>query len=245
MKKKYIHYCWFGDKKIPRKFKKYMKTWKKYLPDYEIKEWNEKNFDINMMPYTKKAYENKKWAFVSDVARVYALKEYGGIYFDTDMEIIKPIDFLLDNDFWIGKEDAKYVACGAIGVKNKNNKIMNKIFNTYKKMEFDPNDMFKTTSPKIFTKCLEDIGLEDKNENQILNNSVHIYSREYFYPESYDGLTQVFTDNTCMIHHYSGSWTSIDEKIAIWFVRHHMGKLSGLTFKFFNILRKVKRKITR
>ena len=81
---KYIHYCWFGGNKLPRKLKKYMKTWKKYLPDYEIVEWNESNFDVNFCEFVKDAYENKKWAFVSDVARLYALYNYGGIYFDTD-----------------------------------------------------------------------------------------------------------------------------------------------------------------
>ena len=82
---KYIHYCWFGNNKLSGLAKKCIKSWKKYLPDYEIIEWNEENFDVNITKFSKKAYEEKKWAFVSDVARVYALKKMGGIYFDTDM----------------------------------------------------------------------------------------------------------------------------------------------------------------
>ena len=89
--KKIIHYCWFGGKKIPNSVKKCIKTWKKYLPDYEIKEWNEENFDVNVCPFVKEAYENKKWAMVSDYARIYALYQDGGIYLDTDVKILKNI----------------------------------------------------------------------------------------------------------------------------------------------------------
>ena len=95
MEKK-IHYCWFGGKKLPRTVKECIRTWKKILPDYEIIEWNEQNFDINICPFVKQAYENKKWAFVSDYARLYALYENGGIYLDTDVELIKPLDKLIE-----------------------------------------------------------------------------------------------------------------------------------------------------
>ena len=95
--KKYIHYCWFGDKPLPKLAKKCIESWKKYLPDYELKEWNESNSNVEECPFIKEAYENKKWAFVADYVRTKAMYEYGGIYFDTDMEIIKPIDELLDS----------------------------------------------------------------------------------------------------------------------------------------------------
>ena len=91
---KIIHYCWFGGKPLPKLAKKCIKSWKKFLPDFEIREWNETNFDINITKFSKQAYDAKKWAFVSDVARIYALKNYGGIYFDTDMIITKNIDRL-------------------------------------------------------------------------------------------------------------------------------------------------------
>ena len=89
---KIIHYCWFGGKPLPKLAKKCIKSWKKFLPDFEIREWNETNFDINITKFSKQAYDAKKWAFVSDVARIYALKNYGGIYFDTDMIVTKNID---------------------------------------------------------------------------------------------------------------------------------------------------------
>lgn len=240
---KIIHFCWFGNKKIPRKFKKYMKTWKKYLPDYEIMQWNEKNFDINITNFSKKAYENKKWAFVSDVARVYALKEYGGIYFDTDVEILKNIDNILNDEIWLGREDKEYLATAMIGVKEPNNKHINNILKIYDELDFNPNDIFKFTNPRIFTEYFTKLGLLKENENQVLEDGIHIYKKEYFNPKNYDGQNPEFTENTCIVHHFDASWTSIDEKVAIWFVRHHMGSLAKPTFKFFDLLRKIKRKI--
>lgn len=98
---KYIHYCWFGNNKLPKLAKKCIKSWKKYLPEYKIIEWNENNFDVNITRFSKQAYEAKNWAFVSDVARIYALKEMGGIYFDTDMMITSHVsDDILEKDFF-------------------------------------------------------------------------------------------------------------------------------------------------
>ena len=101
MEKK-IHYCWFGGKKLPKSVERCIKTWKKQLPDYEIIEWNENNFDINVCPFVKQAYENKKWAFVSDYARIYALYNEGGIYFDTDVKVLKNIEHIIDKDMVLG-----------------------------------------------------------------------------------------------------------------------------------------------
>ena len=123
---KIIHYCWFGGNKKPKKLKKYIKSWKKYLPDYEIMEWNESNFDVNITKFSKKAYECKKWAFVSDVARIYALKEYGGIYFDTDVQVIKSLTPLLDTKFLCGMEIGNHYGTGIIGAE-KNSPIIKKI----------------------------------------------------------------------------------------------------------------------
>lgn len=237
---KIIHYCWFGGKKKPSKLKYYIKTWKKYLPDYEIMEWNESNFDVNMFDFTKEAYKNKKWAFVSDVARVYALKEYGGIYFDTDVEIIKNVDFILDNEIWLGREDENYLATAMFGVKEAHNKHIEDIFNFYKDLKFDANDVYKYTNPKIFTKHFEKYGLKKGNTNQVLDGDIHIYAKDYFNPKSYDGKNNTFSNNTCIVHHFDATWTPIDEKVAIWFVRRNMGFMAKPVFKFFNFLRKVK-----
>ena len=101
MEKK-IHYCWFGGKPLPRKVKQCIKTWKKFLPDYEIIEWNEQNFNIKSCTFVEQAYENKKWAFVSDYARIYALYKEGGIYFDTDVKVLKDINNIIDKEMFLG-----------------------------------------------------------------------------------------------------------------------------------------------
>lgn len=97
---KVIHYCWFGCKPLPEDVKRYIKTWKKYCPDYEIKEWNESNFDVKQNQYCREAYEAKKWAFVSDYVRLKVLYDYGGVYMDTDVEVCKPLDHSLGK-LWV------------------------------------------------------------------------------------------------------------------------------------------------
>ena len=114
---KKIHYVWMGGKEKPKAIKKCMKTWKKYLKDYEIIEWNEHNFDINSHPFVKKAYENKKWAFVSDYVRAYAIYNYGGIYLDTDVFVIDNIDQLLDNKAFVGYEHPDYPFTAVFGAE--------------------------------------------------------------------------------------------------------------------------------
>lgn len=101
---KIIHYCWFGGKPLPVDAKRYIETWKKHFPDYEIKEWNENNFDINCCDYVKEAYEKKKWAFVSDYARFAILYRYGGVYFDTDVEVLKPMSTIIAKGPFMGLE---------------------------------------------------------------------------------------------------------------------------------------------
>ena len=117
---KTIHYCWFGRNPKPRLVEKCIKSWKKHCPGYEIIEWNENNFDVFTCPlYVRQAYEAKKWAFVSDVARIYALKEHGGIYFDTDIVMVQDIDDLLENDAFVGFENKDMPFTAVFGAKKK------------------------------------------------------------------------------------------------------------------------------
>ena len=109
---KVIHYCWFGGNPLPKDVKKCIKSWKKYAPDYEIIEWNEYNFDINCHPFVKTAYEAKAWAFVSDFARLKVIYDNGGIYFDTDVELVKNPDFLLENQCYIGVQQSGHLCNG-------------------------------------------------------------------------------------------------------------------------------------
>lgn len=206
--KKYIHYCWFGDKPLPKLAKQCIESWKKYLPDYEIKCWNEENCDLNECVFVKEAYENKKWAFVADYIRTKVMYDYGGIYFDTDMEITKPIDDLIKKEeSFLGVEDSHMIACGVWYEPRKNGYLPKKMLDYYRSQTFfNIDNMYKISIPRIISSILVDFDSSDLNV-QHLKHNITIYPREYFYPLSYNHQYNVFTDNTCMIHYYDASWT--------------------------------------
>lgn len=205
---KYIHYCWFGNKPLPKLAKKCIKSWKKYLPDYEIIKWSEDNVDLKECPFVEGAYKSKKWAFVADYFRCKALKEMGGIYFDTDMEVIKDITKLLDDKTFLGIEDSGYVAVGVWYEKEKNGFLPNKLVEKYKSFkEFDESKMSEVSIPKLISGILDEYGLvKGKEKVQRLKDDIVIYPRDYFYPYSYNRDNNIFTNNTCMIHYYDASW---------------------------------------
>lgn len=218
MDKKYIHYCWFGGNPLPKLAKKCIESWGKYLPDYEIIEWNESNVDLEECPFIKEAYENKKWAFVADYARTKAIYEMGGIYFDTDMKIVKNIDFLFeDGDSFIGVEDSRLIACGVWYEKHSHSYLAKKMLEFYRSQDnFDPNNMFKISIPRIITKILNSDGFDrTSNEIQHLNHNITVYPREYFYPLSFNFKNNKFTDNTCMVHYFDASWFGKKEKLRV------------------------------
>jgi hypothetical protein len=223
---KYIHYCWFGGKKMPRKFKKYIKTWKRFLPDYKIMEWNENNFDISFCNFSKEAYENKKWAFVADYVRTKALYEYGGIYMDTDMEIISNLSEFLDKNLVLGLEDSKLPNAAIVIVKDKHNKYIKKLLDRYRNSKFnETGNLHDIAIPNLLNDLLLPYGLDNElNEIQVLDNNIFIYPREYFYPYSFDMKNNVFTNNTKTIHHFSASWLSYFEKRDIFIERNKLTK---------------------
>lgn len=247
MEKKYIHYCWFGDKPFPKLGEKCLESWKKYLPDFEIIKWTEENVNLEECPFIKEAYEQKKWAFIADYVRAKALKEYGGIYFDTDMEVIKKIDHLFNCNTFLGVEDTGYVAVGVWYEKEKNAILPTKLLKIYQSMDgFHVEKMSSFSIPILLSKELNEFGLkEGKKKIQILKQDIHIYPRDYFYPYSYDHTNNTFTDNTCMIHYYDASWIPVKERIEINLVRK-IGKKK--TFAILAVYRKIKdiiRKIAR
>ena len=237
--KKYIHYCWFGGKPLPKLAKKCIKSWKKYLPDYEIIEWNESNTDLDECKFVREAYDNKKWAFVADYARTKALYEKGGIYFDTDMEITKDISHLFKNDTFLGIEDSGYVAVGVWYEKKSKSFLASNLLEFYRKLPgFNVEDMYSNSIPKIITKHLYECGFEmGKNSVQILKNDIAIYPRDYFYPLSYDRQNNIFTDNTCMIHYYDATWVPKAEKRTNRIIKL-LGRERGI--KFIKYLSKTK-----
>lgn len=236
MKNKFIHYCWFGGNPLPKLAKKCIESWKKYLPDFEIIEWNESNVDLNECPFIKEAYNNKKWAFVADYVRSKVMYEKGGIYFDTDMELTKNIDYLFEHESFIGVEDSGKIACGVWYEKNKKSKLSQHLLNFYQNQDsFDMDKMMDYCIPILITNFYYKYGFKEGiNEVQILTNGSVIYPREYFYPLSYDHQNNIFTSNTCMIHYYDASWIPKNEKKSVNSIRNQ-NKLSG---KIYNTTKK-------
>ena len=202
-----IHYCWFGKGPKPKNISKYIESWKKQCVDYEVVEWNEDNFDININEYCKVAYIKKKWAFVSDFARLWIIYNHGGIYLDTDVEIVKPLDPLLINDGFIGFESKEWIGTNIIGAA-KNNKIIKRLLQNYDSNSFINHDgsLNMTTNVEIITKILnKEYGLKSNGLQQNING-FEIYPIEYFSP--YDYLTGIEkkTNNTYTIHWYTQTW---------------------------------------
>lgn len=241
---KIIHYCWFGGKPLSKMAKKCIKSWKKYLPDYEIKEWNESNFDVNICPFVKEAYENKKWAFVSDYARIYALYKYGGIYFDTDMKVTKSVNFIEDKDVFLGYEDSGYFGTAVIGAKDKNSKYMKQILDYYDKQQhFYVNNM--VANPIIITNLFKEYKCKTTSDGiEIYDDNIYIYPREYFYPLSYNYSEKVYTDNTCMVHFFNGTWSDKYEKRTVALYRRFGLKLGNIILKILGKLSNIKHKST-
>ena len=216
---KVIHYCWFGQNPLPKLAINCIKSWKRYFPDYEIIEWNEDNFNINVVPYVKEAYDEKKYAFVSDYARFWILYHYGGLYFDTDVEVIHPMDDIIRNGAFMGCEEDEVssheeivgkeiqVAPGLGLGSEPNNIIYKTILDKYSMRHFKNPDgsLDLTTVVKFTTDILKEFGLKNAGTIQKCGN-ITIYPQEYFCPLSWrTGLLQI-TDKTVSIHHYSGSW---------------------------------------
>ena len=208
---KKIHYCWFGSSPLPELALKCIESWKKYCPDYEIIEWNESNFDVHCCRYVEEAYNAKKWAFVSDYARFWILYHYGGVYFDTDVELIKSIDDLPDT--FAGFESDTTVASGLIRGATKGDSVCKMMIDSYQNDRFllDGDSFnFKTVCERE-THILEKNGLRKNGQLQIVANTV-VYPRDYFCPKDFATGVLNITENTYAIHHYDGSWLPEEEK---------------------------------
>lgn len=213
---KVIHYCWFGGNPLPELEQKCIASWKKYCPDYEIIEWNETNYDVNKCAYMKEAYQAKKWSFVSDCARFDIIYHHGGIYLDTDVEIIRNIDEFLKNRAFMGFENEDYVNPGLIFGGKKENGEIECILRWYETHHFlkESGEIDLTTNPVIVTRILEERGLRKEQTIQVLNDSLTVYPKDYFCPMDYDTGEVTITDNTASIHRYAASW--IEPKTRKW-----------------------------
>ncbi len=210
---KIIHYCWFGGNPLPKSAIKCINSWRKYCPDYEIVEWNENNIDLSSNQYVKEAYKKKKYAFVSDYARLYALYTYGGIYLDTDVEVLKSFDDLLDNYGVFGFEEKNFVATSFIAACPKNT-IIKEFLDTYSSRIFKKDDgtIDTTTNVDVLTKMLHSKGLSLNNEKQEIDGNI-IFPKEYFSPYDYIKSINSSTVNSYCIHWYDVSWLSPSQRL--------------------------------
>lgn len=202
---KVIHYCWFGGNPKSDLINKCIESWKKYCSDYEIIEWNEKNFDVNFCEYTKQAYAAKKYAFVSDVARLYIIYKYGGIYLDTDVEVVSCFEDLLKYNAWFNWETERYINTGLGFGAEKGNEVVKFLLDDYLERKFykPDNKMDLTACPKINTlRIVQKIPqIKRDASTQVYDNIIFLHPNIH---------TSKF------IHHYAGSW--IDEKKSKKFV---------------------------
>lgn len=224
---KTIHYCWFGGKQLPRAAVKFIKSWQRKLPDYEIIQWNENNFPVDQYPFAKEALLEKKYAFVSDVCRLYVLKEFGGIYMDTDVEIIKTLDAFLTSTAFSGFESDALVQSAIMG-SVKNGQWVTELLDYYNDRSFyKENCSFdETPNTTIITQLMKEKGFIMNNTFQKIENYVAFYPTDFFCPKSYQTGRMNITKNTHCIHHFSGSWKPFGERI-LHFQKWRIRKLVG------------------
>lgn len=200
MVEKVIHYCWFGGNEKSELINRCIESWKKFCPDYKIIEWNEHNFDINLCKYTKHAYEAKKYAFVSDVARLYIIYNYGGIYLDTDVELLDSLDSLLAYEGWFSWETERFINTGLGFAGQKNSKLIKSLLDDYINRDFYKTNgkMDLTACPKLNTKILI-----DRVPELIRDGTMQIYDNiAYLSPGVHKKIS---------IHHAAASWTDMSD----------------------------------
>ena len=216
---KKIHYCWFGENEKPLLVIECIKSWQKYCPDYEIMEWNSKNYDVHKNKYMEQAYQAKRWGFVSDYARLDIIYQYGGIYLDTDVELIRSLDDLLETDGYIGFEkkvdeecDEVYVNTGQGFGASAFHPVVKAMMDIYKEIDFaEKKKENLKTCPYYNTAALVKLGMKKENVEQEICK-FHIYPAEYFCPINWKSHKCELTDNTYSIHHFEASWLTEKEK---------------------------------
>lgn len=223
---KIIHYCWFGRNPKPALAEKCIASWKKFCPDYRIVEWNEDNFEVSQAPlYVRQAYEAGKWAFVTDYVRLWAMTEMGGIYMDTDVEVIKPLDGFLSHQAFSGFENPSHIPTGIMACE-KDYPLFKALLGFYDTASFYNHDgsLNKTTNVTTITNMCLERGFVPNNTYQVLEGFA-LYPQDYFCPVDNATMKLHKTANTHTIHWFSGSWYSEEDrkerKKDIWYNRLH------------------------
>ena len=220
---KKIHYCWFGRGPKPKLAEKCIESWKKYCPGYEIKEWNEDNFNLHYNDYVWEAYEAKKWAFITDVVRLYALVNEGGIYMDTDVEVLKPLDSLLLYEAVSGFESETQIPTGLMASQDHQplfEELLNDYLNVHFRMPDGTLDL-TTNVVRITNTCLK-YGFIPNNKKQTINGFT-LLPKDFLGPKSGESGKINLTENTLVIHHFDGSWVPAKTK-RIWRLKRVIGE---------------------
>ena len=208
---KVIHYCWFGRNPKPKLAEKCIASWKKYCPDYEIFEWNEDNFDVNQNPYTRMCYEEKKYAFLTDYIRLLVVYQHGGIYFDTDVEVVQSFNDLLLSPAFFGFEGQKFVNTGVGFGASAGDETVKKMIDEYDVLLDGQHGVIGC--PTLNTQALLKLGLTLNGRKQTLTTGAEVYPADYFNPYNDETGELEKTKNTHSIHWFAKSW--LDKKSII------------------------------
>ena len=216
---KKIHYCWLSNEPLPAKLQACVESWKKYLPDYEIVKWDLNKFPLEKNIWVRQAFESKRYAFAADYIRLYALATEGGIYFDSDVEVIKPFDDLLDLPYFICKENSPQgLEAATIG---KGTSWVLKCLDYYKDRKFvnDNGEMNTIVLPRILLNCIKSsFQIEDIYDQSHFGkdkNTIYVFPHDYFSPKNYVTKKLIITTNTYSIHHFAGTWIPTWKKILL------------------------------
>lgn len=237
---KIIHCCWFGGGRLPRQVNKFLKTWKEKLPDYEIRIWTEDDFDPRCaIQYVKEAYECGKYAFVSDYVRLYALYKYGGIYLDTDVEVLKSFDPFLCDDAFMSFESEERLSTAIIAAAPSSEWVKELLEGYHSRKFIVDGKMDLTTNVSYITDYFIKSGLICSGKLQVVKD-VTIYPSEVFSPKSWGTGVYNVTEATICVHHFAGTWHSLSTRIlSLFFSNETIINIASLKEKFINAIKYV------
>lgn len=211
---KIIHYCWFGKKPLSHSMLAYINGWREKLPDYKIIEWNESTFDVYSNEWTKNSYNAKKYAFVADYVRIYALFQMGGIYLDTDVQVLKSFDpFLKYHTFMSFEGDENLIGTAVIGSEKKMF-FLKELLDFYNNNSFNENTLGALQNTTLLQKILLEKGLRLDNSRQTLKDGIEMFPMDYFSAKNVHRDEYHITENTVCIHQYNMSW--FDPRHRLW-----------------------------
>lgn len=211
-----IHYCWFGRGKKSREIQAYIRGWKKKLPNYQFMEWNENTFEYEKISFAAEAYQQKKYAFVSDVARVFALYQYGGIYLDTDMEILRDFsEVCREGGLILGFENDGKNLMTAFLASKPHHPVMGEMLSYYHRHQFSisKENFWSFANTYLLTDLMRKQGLCLNNQKQSLEDGTVVFPEEYFSAYELRYEHNIRSRNTYTVHHFSASWMPLDIRI--------------------------------